>query len=470
MFKIFDKITGEIQFLLWNLLLSLYNGVRRSDFVQTLSILATKLSSSLLHLVGRGGSLPGSIGLKMDKNILNKLQFTGPVILVTGTNGKTSTANMICDVMEQGGYKVISNRKGDNLKAGITTTLLTNSSLTGKVNATACVLEVDELNIRHILPNIPVTALVVNNFFRDQLDRAREMEQLIESIENVLPSYTGELILNGNDPNVVRLSLKAPKAHVTYFGIDENKYSMDTTNEASEGKFCPKCGAKLIYDYYQYSHIGSFHCTKCDFESPNLDIKLQDIDLTHQTFVYDYRKFKQPYMGMYSMYNCAAVLAIAKFYKISLDHVEKVFANAPQPAGRNELFEKNGKTCILNLVKNPTGANEVMKVIEQDHDDKTICIVLNDREQDGTDVSWIYDTFFEKIMDSSTKEIICTGLRAYDMALRIYYGGYQGQIKVIENSQEAVHYTLSLNYKVYAIATYTALLPTRQIIVKEMNL
>ena len=214
-----------------------------------LSILATKMSSSLLHLIGHGGSMPGEIGLKLDKNILSKLKINGPVILVTGTNGKTSTANMITDLLVNDGYDVISNRKGDNLKAGITTTLLTNSSLSGKVKANAIVLEVDELNVRHILPYLPVTALVVTNFFRDQLDRAREMEQLILSIEKVLPNYQGELILNGNDPNVVRLAYKASKAHATYFGMDKNKYSVDHTNEASEGKFCPLCGHKLEYAY-----------------------------------------------------------------------------------------------------------------------------------------------------------------------------------------------------------------------------
>ncbi|MBQ0065107.1 MAG: DUF1727 domain-containing protein [Firmicutes bacterium] len=437
--------------------------------MKLLSIIATKCSAFALSLIGRGGSLPGSIGLKLDANILKKLTFTGPVILVTGTNGKTSTANMITDLLSTQGYHVISNRKGDNLKAGITTTLLTNCSLSGKVNANACVLEVDELNVRHILPNIPVTAFVVNNFFRDQLDRAREMEQLIDSIEKVLPNYKGELILNGNDPNVVRLIKKAPNAHATYYGIAKNKYSLPKTNEASEGKFCPHCGARLTYSFYQYSHIGEFACTKCDFKSPELDISLYDIDLEKETFYYNNEFFKSPYEGMYSMYNCSAVLACAKFLNIKTDVAKKVFANAPQPKGRNEKFEKNGTTCILNLVKNPTGANEVMKVIEKDQKDKVVCIVLNDREQDGTDVSWIYDTFFEKIIKDSTKEIICTGLRANDMALRIYYGNYKGPLTVIEDLDTAISTSLSKSDNVYAIATYTALLPTRNAILKGMK-
>lgn len=438
--------------------------------MKTLSIFLTKLSAWGLHLIGRGGSLPGSIGCKVDANILSKLKFNGPVILVTGTNGKTSTSNMITDLLMDAGYQVISNRKGDNLKAGIVTTLLTNAKLNGEIKANAVVLECDELNVRHILPFIPVTDFVVNNFFRDQLDRAREMEQLIDSIEKVLPNYKGRLILNGNDPNVVRLQLVAKNAQISYFGMDKNAYSVKTTKEASEGKFCPKCGARLEYSYYQYSHIGQFHCSKCDFKTPALDVCLKDIDLDKETFTSDGILYKSPYEGMYSMYNCAAVLDVAKNYSISSDCVKQVFAHAPQPAGRNETFEANGQTCILNLVKNPTGANEVMKVIEKDPSDKTIVIVLNDREQDGTDVSWIYDTFFEKIMSDSTKEIICTGLRANDMALRIYYGSYKGVLSVVDTMDVAVKAALATKRTTYAIATYTALLPCRNAIIKEMGL
>ena len=373
-------------------------------------------------------------------------------------------------MFEKAGYNVISNRKGDNLKAGIVTTLLTHAKLNGEIKANAVVLECDELNVRHILPFIPVTDFVVNNFFRDQLDRAREMEQLIDSIEKVLPAYRGRLILHANDPNVVRLNLVAKNASFSYFGMDENKYSVKTTKEASEGKFCPRCGARLEYSYYQYSHIGKFHCSKCDFQTPEMDICLKDIDLDKETFSSDGIHYKSPYEGMYSMYNCAVVLNVAKNYGISQDCVKSVFSHAPQPAGRNETFTSKEQTCILNLVKNPTGANEVMKVIEKDDSDKTIVIVLNDREQDGTDVSWIYDTFFEKIMKDSTKEIICTGLRANDMALRIYYGGYKGPLSVVDTLDIAVKAALATKRTTYAIATYTALLPTRNAIKKEMGL
>lgn len=434
-----------------------------------LSILAAKVSYSLLSLAGRGGSLPGSIALKLDPNSLKGLKFNGPVILVTGTNGKTSTANMISSLFEKAGKKVVSNRKGDNLKAGITSVLLQNAKGNGEVDADVVVLEVDELNVRHVLPYLPVSVFVVNNFFRDQLDRAREMEQLIESIEGVLPEYTGTLILNGNDPNTVRLALKAPKAKARYFGIDRNKYSFTESKEASEGKFCPVCGHRLEYDYYQYSHIGRFHCPNCGFASPSMEVLLKDIDLNRQTFLFNDKKFKGPYEGMYSMYNYAAVLAVLDQFNLPMAAFEKMLKDAPRPAGRNERFKKDGKEVILNLVKNPTGANEVMKVIERDGTQKAVVIVLNDHEQDGTDVSWIYDTQFEKFMNPQTECVICSGTRAGDMALRMYYGGYKGDLSIEPDIEAAVRKAAEKADTVYVAATYTALLPSRKAIGKVMG-
>lgn len=432
-----------------------------------ISILAVKSSAALLHLIGRGGSLPGSIGNRLDPDSLSKLKIDGPVILVTGTNGKTSTANMISSALEHAGYTVVSNRKGDNLKDGITTTLLSAADLNGHVQG-AVVLEVDELNVRHVLPYLPVTALVINNFFRDQLDRAREVDQLIQSIEGVLTDYEGTLILNGNDPNTTRVALAAPKAKKIWFGLDQNRYSTRTNTEASEGKFCPRCGHRLEYDYYQYSHIGKFHCPQCGFATPELDVSLQNIDLKDNSFDFHGKHFKGPYEGMYSMYNYAALLAAAHLLDIPDKAIRDTFAHAPQPAGRNERFMNGGQEIILNLIKNPTGANEVMKVIDEDNRDKTAVIVLNDNEQDGRDVSWIYDTHFENLMDPTSKKVICTGTRANDMALRMYYGGYQGDLQVVENLEEAVEQAMDTNRTVYVVATYTALQPARHVITRKV--
>lgn len=437
--------------------------------MKTLAIGAIKASHFALKLIGRGGSLPGTIGLKIDGNLLSKFKIDCPVILVTGTNGKTSTTNIIADMLRRDGKRVVSNLRGDNLLAGITTTIATNASLGGRVGCDAIVLEVDELNVQRVLPNLPTNCLVVNNFFRDQLDRAKEMEQLIQTIEAVLVDYKGSLILNGNDPNVLRLSKVATKAQSYFFEMGENALSKVETSEAAEGKFCPVCGNRLSYDYYQYSHIGKFYCPNCQFKTPEDAMTITEINLDKGTFIAYGREFRSPEKSLYTMYNLAAVLMVAKALGISRDKAQEAFDGVELPKGRNEAFYNGNKRCILNLVKNPTGTNEVLKVVEQDKEPKSVCIVLNDKDQDGTDVSWIYDAHFERLMNDATKDIVCTGLRGYDMALRIYYGGYKGNIAVEEDMAKGIAKTIAMSDNSYIISTYTSLLESRQTIVKEMK-
>lgn len=429
-----------------------------------IAILITKLSSFLLRMVHRGGSLPGSIGLRLCPNILHKLQFTCPIILITGTNGKTSTSNMIAELFEQAGKRIISNRRGDNLKAGITTTLLQNASFRGKICKDAVILEVDELNVPYIMHHLPVDTFVVTNFFRDQLDRAREMEQLIMKIEHAIQDYKGTLILNGNDPNVVRLHNAAKGAEVLYYGVHKYANSTMETDEASEGKFCPQCGSKIYYDYYQYSHIGKYYCEHCDFKTPKFTTAGTVVSTVNRTFTCENIEYHAPQGGLYTIYNCMAVLCVANAYHINAIYATKAFENIKVPVGRNEKFEIHQQQCILNLVKNPTGANEVMKVIEEDTNKKTILLVLNDNPQDGTDVSWIYDTSFEKLINENTQHIICSGTRAYDIALRLKYGGYKKHIEIQENLKQAVDALLQADHTMYAIATYTALQPVRNLL------
>ena len=435
----------------------------------SIAILITKAASFLLHLIHRGGSMPGSIGLKVCPSLLKNLRISCPVILVTGTNGKTSTSNMIADMFEHAGYQVINNRKGDNLKEGITTALVTNTGLNKTVHADAIVLEVDELNIPFIMSNLNVDALVVTNFFRDQLDRAREMEQLIVKIEQAIKDFKGTLILNGNDPNVVRLHDAAPHADTLYFGIEQCGESTKETKEASEGKFCPRCGSRLAYDFYQYSHIGSFHCTGCDFQTPKLQALGTVIDIPKRIFSFENREYRAPQGGLYTMYNCMAVFSVSKLCSIDPDYAAKAFKEIKVPNGRNECFTYHDHSLILNLVKNPTGANEVMKVIEEDHNPKTILIVLNDNAQDGTDVSWIYDTFFEKLICEDTVKMIVSGTRCYDMALRLKYGNYHGEVTIHEALKEAIDDLMKADTSMYAIATYTALQPVRNLLVARMK-
>lgn len=434
-----------------------------------LSILACKSSSFILEKMHRGGSLPGTIALKLDSNILKQIQTNAKIIVVTGTNGKTSTANMIATMLETAKYKVITNRRGDNMHAGITTSIVKEASLNGLVDVDYIVLEVDELNVPYIMRDLNVNCVVVTNFFRDQLDRSKEMELLINKVETSLKDFNGTLVLNGNDPNVCRLAFVANAAKAIYYGMNEASTSSEVSSEASEGKFCPICHSLLHYDYYQYSHIGKFNCTNdvCDFKSSDEAINGKVIDLNKHLFAYQNEEFKAPQAGFYTMYNCMAVITCAILYHIDFKYVHEAFSSFVIPSGRNETLMINNQPCIINLIKNPTGANEVLKVIEQDEETKDLLFVINDQVQDGTDISWLYDTNFERIMSDSCHQIICSGTRCYEMALRLKYGGYKGELKVVESLNEACNEFKSLTNKKYALATYTALQPTRKQLISK---
>ncbi len=435
--------------------------------MKLLAIVIGKCASFALRFIHRGGSLPGKLALRIDQQLLSAFRYSCDVILVSGTNGKTSTSNMIADVFQAADYHVISNRKGDNLKEGITTALLNASSLRGKLHGDIIVLEVDELNIPYIMKHLPVSTVVITNFFRDQLDRSQEMEQLIQKMEAAIHNFQGMLILNANDPNVVRIKDHAPDAKGIYFNAERCDTSLTSTSEASEGKFCPRCNALLHYRFYQYSHIGEFHCTRCDFQTPKATDTATDIDIAKGTFHCHEVLYQSTVPSLYNIYNCMAVISVARTYHIDAEICQKVFAAVTPPAGRNETFWHNGIAYTLNLVKNPTGANEVLKTIELDRDDKALMIVLNDNAQDGTDVSWIYDAQFERVLALSTHTIICSGKRAYDMALRIKYAGYRGQIEVKEVYHAGLQALYALHMRSYVIATYTALAPVRSAMRKE---
>lgn len=415
----------------------------------------------ILVKMGRGGSLPGNIALKLCPNFLSRVSYPNTVIMVTGTNGKTTTNNMIYEVLSKKYNHVIANRRGDNLKAGIATLVLANTGFDLKVKADAMVIEIDELNVPKVIDEVKVTHFIVNNFFRDQLDRAGEMETIVSKIEKAIFNYQGMLILNGDDPNVARLGYLRENTY--YFGVGKNETSLIISHEASEGKFCFKCNEPLQYEYYQYSHIGRFHCPNCDFANYELSFQAHDINLQESSFTVNEHLFHAPQDAIFSIYNCMAVITIATYLNISFDLVEQVLAHFELNDGRMETFNI-GRDCLLNLVKNPTGANETMKYIERDHANKDILIVLNDNDQDGKDVSWIWDANFDLIMQDDVEHIICSGLRAYDMALRLKYTNYKGEIIVNENMDEAVKCLKEFQSHAYVIATYTALQTIRAVL------
>ena len=423
-----------------------------------------KLLHGILSSRGHGGSFPGYIGLKMDPHFIERFRMPGEVIVVTGTNGKTTTSNLIAESLRASGRSVVNNHRGDNLNIGIASTLASGSDLNYRIKADAVVLEVDELTVYRQFHALKPTVLVITNFFRDQLDRAGEIETIIRRMIEVTEDFEGDLILNGDDPNVLRIADHAKKARIHLFSLGPNRTS-DKYEEAGEGTYCPRCGRPLRYLYRQYSHIGRFECDHDGYGRIDPAVYIDDIDYETGTFRCEGRNYHSYINAIYSIYNCAAVLTVMKALHIDPGHADSVFSGYHLNEGRNEIFRLKAP-CTVNLIKNPTGTNEVLKEIMAHEGEKNICIILNDNDVDGTDISWIWDCHFEHLQDSAVNTIVCSGLRAYDMALRLKYDGFEDRLVVREDPKDAVNYLDEAGIDSYLLSTYSALHSTRAILKK----
>lgn len=402
-------------------------------------ILVTKIICKILKIFGKkGGNLPGKLAMKWDSKIFRYFKIEGKIIAVTGTNGKTMTNNLIGQILSNTGKTVITNAEGNNMETGILSVLIKNCTLFGRVRADYLVFETDESYVPILYSMIPLDCLVVLNFFRDQLDRLGEVESLILKIQNFVEKYNGNLILNSDDPNVSRLG-KANKRNknVLYFKVEKYKYATKELKEAGEGKFCPFCNTRLIYEYYQYAHIGKFKCPQCYYGNNQLYHILTDIDLDKRTFKIEEQEYKTQFNNIYAIYNIAAATAVARRYEVPVETVKKTVENFVLNNGRLEKMLISNCETTINLAKNPTGANVSLRLLKEDSGHKELLFVLNDNIADGRDVSWIWDINFEDL--ENVDRIVTAGTRPYDIAIRIKTSNYPIEnIIVCESLEEAV--------------------------------
>lgn len=416
----------------------------------------------LLKLCGKkGGNFLGKTAYDWNPEIFKYFKIECPVIAVTATNGKTMTNNAIGYVLETAGKKVISNIEGNNMETGILSTILKHCTLTGKVKADFLVLEVDEGYIPIVFKDFRLDTLVVLNFFRDQLDRNGEVESLILKINEFLKTYNGNLILNNDDPNVARLGqANQSNRNVYYFSVDKYDYATENIKEAGEGKFCPFCKTRLDYEYYQYSHVGKFKCSNCNFGDNEIYKLATNIDLKNKTFEVNNITYNIKGNSIYLIYNYTAVISVCNLYNIPNEIIKDALSTFALNNGRLEEIEINGIKTIINLAKNPTGSNVSIRILNEDEDEKELLFVLNDNLADGFDVSWIWDINFDTL--NNVSRIITSGTRAYDMAIRIKTSGFPVEkIEPFLNLSDAVKSLYKTNIKKYVIANYTSLQPTR---------
>ncbi len=430
-------------------------------------ILIMKILYLALKVAGKnGGNFLGKIAYKWNSKIFQYFKISCPIIAVTATNGKTMTNNAIVHVLKTANKKVISNTEGNNMETGILSTLLKNCGLTGKINADFLVFEVDEGYVPVIFKDLKLDTLIVLDFFRDQLDRNGEVESLILRINDFLKTYTGNLVLNNDDPNVARLGQANPENHnVYYFSVEKYSHASEFMKEAGEGKFCPFCNTRLEYEYYQYSHIGKFKCPNCNYGNNEIYKLATNVDLKNRTFEVDNIVYKTKFNSIYNIYNFVSVICCCTLYGIDTETMQKALSNFVLNNGRlEELIIKDVPT-IINLAKNPTGSNVSLRILNEDDDEKELLFVLNDNLADGHDVSWIWDINFDNL--NNVSRIITSGTRAYDIAIRIKTSGYPAnKIEPYLSLPQAVENLYMTNVKKYVIANYTSLQPTRSEILK----
>lgn len=426
-------------------------------------ILIMKLLNIALKICGKnGGNFLGKLAFAWSPNIFTYFKVNCPVIAVTATNGKTMTNNAIGYVLKTDGKKVVSNIEGNNMETGILSTILKNCTLTGKIKADYLVFEVDEGYVPIVFKDFRLDTLVILDFFRDQLDRNGEVETLILKINEFLKTYTGNLVLNNDDPNVARLGKANPEnKNIYYFSVERYAYATDNEKEAGEGKFCPFCKTRLEYEYYQYSHIGKFKCPNCGYGNNPIYKQATNIDLKARTFKVDNVSYKIRFNSIYNIYNFVAVISAVSLYDIDTAVIQKALSKFVLNNGRLEEVKINNIPTIINLAKNPTGCNVSLRILNEDDDEKELLFVLNDNLADGFDVSWIWDINFDNL--NNVSRIITSGKRAYDIAIRIKTAGFDSnKIEPYLDLKDAVTNLYKTNTKKYVIANYTSLQPTRK--------
>lgn len=436
-----------------------------------IALWASKLTGFALKLLGKKATtFPGVLAQRIHPEILRDLgaNYGEGIIIVTGTNGKTTTSNLLAGILQTAGKEVAFNQAGANMLSGITGALIANTTWTGSTNAQMALLEVDEATVPKLCRQLTPRLAVVTNFFRDQLDRYGELDTTVRLVKQALPAAT-TLILNADDPLVAQFGINGSK--VRYYGVERTPESRTDSSETREARFCPACGQVLEYSLYHYGQLGLFNCSSCGFSRPLPDSLAEHIHLEEGKIVFrvGVSTFELGMTGFFNLYNALAALAAARELGVGdQDSISGLRQFVPQ-AGRMERFVLGSGSLTLALVKNPTGFNQIISTMLGQTQHIDILIAINDLAADGRDISWLWDADFERLgqADARVGRVICSGLRAEDMALRLKYAGVAEDKILLEKSlEQAVELLEACRQQgaAFVLPTYTALFPTRDIL------
>jgi len=406
-------------------------------------------------------------------------RLPGGSVIVSATNGKTTTARMIAAALAGAGRRPVHNRAGANMTWGVATALPEGSGDEGLV-------EVDEAWLPRVAAELRPRLIVLANLFRDQLDRYGELEHLADEWAQVVAAGAGstDFTLNADDPLIADLGRDRDlgrRAGVTYFGIEDPSQALPELQHAFDAKHCRRCGAPYAYERAFVGHLGHYECPSCGADRPVPDvaatrIELQGIRGSRVTVTAGEAEveLRLPLPGLYNVYNALAALAAAMRLEIPLAPAARALESMEAVFGRVETIEVAGKPVSILLIKNPAGANEVLRTLlleanaSHDGGGLDLWVALNDRIADGRDVSWVWDADFE-LLAGHVRRVVCAGTRAPEMAVRLKYAGVSPDAIAVE---EAIDRSLDgavdkAGGRLFALPTYTALLELRTLLAKR---
>jgi len=401
----------------------------------------------------------------------------GGCVLVSGTNGKTTTSNLLAGMLRAGGLQPVHNKVGANLITGITAALAQSSDRRGKPRGDIGLFEVDEATLPAAIKRLTPRLVILTNLFRDQLDRYGELESLGRKIEGGLQELGGDacILLNADDPLVASLGNES-KAKKYYYGIEYEEVAEGGLRHAADSKNCRSCGEKLAFSVNFFGHMGKYSCPQCGLERPTVDFAATGIELKGATGSQVDVSTPQSSLrlalglpGLYNVQNLLAALGGAELLGLETGHIEAGVEDYSTAFGRGERIPIRGRTLFLVLSKNPTGFNEVIRTLRAEGRDLAIIVALNDRIADGRDVSWIWDVDFEELAPLA-RFLIASGTRAPDMALRMKYAGLDtAKLQVEGDLKKALDKAIERSRDgetIYALTTYTATLDMRRLLTR----
>ena len=448
---------------------------RRAPLLEAKIALSRALGAAS-RVSGRGGgtTLPGRVLLRLAPDAIARLgaRLEGDTTVISATNGKTTTAAMIASILAAAGRRPVHNRAGSNMTWGVATALLEQDGREG-------LFEVDEAWLRRVAGQLQPSLIVLGNLFRDQLDRYGELETLADDWAALVAERAGRtrFALNADDPLVADLGRDAdgkPRPGIAYFGIDDPSQALPELQHAHDAKHCRRCGHAYSYERAFVGHLGHYACPNCGADRPvpsvtATKVELQGMRGSAVTIATPAGEIavELPLPGLYNVYNALAAVASGLELGLAPAEIRGGLEATRAVFGRVETIEIAGKPVSILLIKNPAGANEVLRTLrlEEDGDGLDLWLALNDRIADGRDVSWVWDADFE-LLAGSIRRVVCSGTRAAEMALRLKYAGWpESAIEVVAGIEDSLDTAVeAAPGRLFALPTYTALLELRTLL------